>query len=199
MELLVVLVIIGLLAGLLLTTTVRSRRAARETTCINNLHQIGLAFRMFCDERGERPTEITDLVGAGYITPDVLLCPEDPTGDYGRLYCGEQIGCDRDMPFATSYVYISGERADDMYERLERLDGQGSYLVCPSHGRRHKENWGGSSIPGYYEGKVLRLGFDGSVRTGSATWERDRNLVRYPFWELFTDVAGEPPFDGRGP
>src|SRR5579864_8275512 len=49
-ELLVVIVIIGLLASLLLPVLARAKEAARSTQCRNNLHQIGVAARLYADD-----------------------------------------------------------------------------------------------------------------------------------------------------
>jgi prepilin-type N-terminal cleavage/methylation domain-containing protein/prepilin-type processing-associated H-X9-DG protein len=46
-ELLVVIVIIGVLAGLLLPTLVGIQRAARSSECKNNLHQIHIALELY--------------------------------------------------------------------------------------------------------------------------------------------------------
>ena len=43
-EILIVLVVIGLLAGLLLPVFSRAKESARRSTCQSNLHQIGLAM-----------------------------------------------------------------------------------------------------------------------------------------------------------
>lgn len=43
-ELLVVLGIIGLALGIIVPAVVQVREASYRTTCINNLHQIGLAL-----------------------------------------------------------------------------------------------------------------------------------------------------------
>jgi len=57
-ELLVVVTILGLLAALILPALGRAREKARQTSCMNNLKQIGLGFTVYADEYD------------GYITPN---------------------------------------------------------------------------------------------------------------------------------
>jgi prepilin-type processing-associated H-X9-DG protein len=54
-ELLVVIGIISMLVGLLLPAVQASRESARQTSCINNLKQVGLAIQNFESQRKELP------------------------------------------------------------------------------------------------------------------------------------------------
>jgi len=54
-ELLVVMLIIAILASLLLVAVLGAREAARKTTCVNKLHQIGLAVHYVHDQKGVIP------------------------------------------------------------------------------------------------------------------------------------------------
>jgi prepilin-type N-terminal cleavage/methylation domain-containing protein len=52
-ELLVVIAIIGILAGLLLPVVSNAKRKAAQTTCINNLKQLGTGMKMYVDENDD--------------------------------------------------------------------------------------------------------------------------------------------------
>ncbi len=52
-ELLVVIAIIALLAAILFPAFARAREKARETTCVSNLRQVGLAARMYVQDYDE--------------------------------------------------------------------------------------------------------------------------------------------------
>ncbi|MCK5863103.1 MAG: prepilin-type N-terminal cleavage/methylation domain-containing protein, partial [Candidatus Hydrogenedentes bacterium] len=54
-ELLVVIAIIGILAAILLPALARARESARRSSCMNNLKQWGIVFKMYANEdRGEK-------------------------------------------------------------------------------------------------------------------------------------------------
>jgi prepilin-type N-terminal cleavage/methylation domain-containing protein/prepilin-type processing-associated H-X9-DG protein len=59
-ELLVVIAIIAILAALLLPTMSAVKSKAHRTTCLNNLRQINLGLRMYCDDSDDKSPSVKD-------------------------------------------------------------------------------------------------------------------------------------------
>ncbi|MFH1731472.1 MAG: prepilin-type N-terminal cleavage/methylation domain-containing protein [Planctomycetota bacterium] len=86
-EMLVVISIIAILAGLILPAVMKGREEARTANCISNLRQIGIALNVYAQHYGEAKPEgyppwLTLLAkkigGRRYLSePKVLICPND--------------------------------------------------------------------------------------------------------------------------
>jgi len=70
-ELLVVIAIIAVLAGLLLPALGRSKVKAYNAACVNNLRQLGIATRLYCDDNQE-------LLPSAEILPTQPIDPRNP-------------------------------------------------------------------------------------------------------------------------
>ena len=109
-ELLVVMAIIAILAAMLMPALKRAREAARRTSCLNNLKELGVGLAQY--EKDHRKGDLPHSLNAecpdrswavlypGYIgSAQIYWCPSDTEDNIpeegvtiGKMYCG--VNCD---------------------------------------------------------------------------------------------------------
>jgi prepilin-type N-terminal cleavage/methylation domain-containing protein/prepilin-type processing-associated H-X9-DG protein len=142
-EILIVLCVIAILAGLLFPVFARVREGARRTTCLNNLKQIGMYMQMYAaDNNGYLPeinppgVEITcawaDRMYPYVKKAELFECPSYPEGSY-RPGCPANEG---DITFDGSYdlnaLEVDGRvretRLRSPASTILMLDGRGKFV-----------------------------------------------------------------------
>jgi prepilin-type N-terminal cleavage/methylation domain-containing protein len=90
-ELLTVIAIIAVLAGLLLPTLAQTKRRAYQVQCLSNLRQIGLAFQLYLAETQDRWPDRRDLKSALGYHPWTSWPPSDPRGGWAAVVLSNEL------------------------------------------------------------------------------------------------------------
>ena len=180
-ELLTVIAIIAILASLLMTAVASAKKKSRAIVCTFNLHQISLALDVYLDDFGKRPPDVGDLVSAKYLTePRSLICPEDKTGNWGRLVSlGNPSNAfmwliqpgwvsSSNSAGALRYSYLLHPLNWDelMWNRLMQTGGSAGVAACQLHGLGKQDNPDVHN----YSGLLLRAQRDGAVVRRQLFW-----------------------------
>ena len=80
-EMLVVIAIIGMLAGIIVPVVMSARKKAAMTQCSSNQRQAAMALFMYAQDNGTFPVEKDWYAAIGITDKKVLQCPSDTRSD----------------------------------------------------------------------------------------------------------------------
>jgi len=186
-ELLVVIAIIAILAAILFPVFAQAREKARQTTCLSNEKQLGLALMMYIQDYDERfPNNQYDALAPGGVPDDASL------------------------RFWTDFLYPyikNGDRSPDGYGGMITWGSQGVF-ICPSNPKPGQGVNYGAHFMLMPDGAVswqpvpttpptlavldkpadTVLMVETGVNDASWAWG-----MIYPYEDLWTDTVGNPP------
>ena len=173
-ELLTVIAIIAILATLLSSALSSAKRKARQTASVSNLRQIALAVNLYLDDHQERPWGFRPLAEKDYLSPRVLICAEDKTGNWAgsqfvtvpdvSMPGREDSGVQADIP----HSYFDSFGGDDLLWRQVQRTPSGGLAACQLHGIGRVDSFFPSLYQ--YQGLVLRALKDGAVVQRQVFW-----------------------------
>lgn len=145
-ELLVVIAIIAILASMLLPALAKAKEKAKQTQCINNLKQVGLATLLYAEDFGDL-VQVDDLLNTTFAWGGILssnqnlgeskifLCPSYPPRSFTNWF--QTYGVWRDPP--PRNIVRRGEHDEYIYVNFNAIQSPTEYphlADTTSQGRR---------------------------------------------------------------
>ena len=135
-ELLVVIAIIAILAAILLPVIQQAREAGRQTVCVSNLHQFGIAMCQYTDihsghfpwtyHAGDTLSWVDTLAPFVENVNEMRLCPDDPMGE-------ARVQPDVNGLLGTSYVineYVAYQTTDGYsVQNINKIQDADSLII----------------------------------------------------------------------
>jgi prepilin-type N-terminal cleavage/methylation domain-containing protein len=165
-ELMVVIAIISILAGMLLPTLSKAKAKARTTTCLSNLRQIGIMLELYRQDSklGHYPADTVLDIDQKVKSTDRTLGGRDPTGPFFAVYPSAGV-----RPL---YTYLKAS------EVFRCPDDQGQRIMDCLVRPQKPSNWAtagasyhcNSGPPTVLKGGGFKLGYAGGLADQSDSW-----------------------------
>lgn len=160
-ELIVVIAIIAILMALLLPTLSKAREKANVTRCAANLHSIGQALILFCNNNNDKlpalqdgsvvwDTQLEDYLGKGV---EVYLCPSDRIMGSGDNTRRRSYAANGGASRGSFGRYPFGEFAGPDVMRYSDLESSGSELILVGERPGDEVSEGAYGTPRGYVGE----------------------------------------------
>ena len=177
-ELMIVIAIIGVLAGVLYPVMAGARKRSRTSVCVSNIHQCGVALKLYMDDY-ETNIPPSDQIARELLKKMLTCCPNDTEWTKG---CTQTFGA----PLIGSYAYT---RSVPGIDRLSEKVLSGFYspehnniwmadvfhsshgIPAPYHAERERKDRYGD-VHGertFMPDNIIRLYSDGHVDTSRRT------------------------------
>jgi len=191
-ELLVVVTIVSILAGLLLPALVKAMESARSAGCTNNLKQIGIGVSMYCDDQRYYPfpyyypgiwyfslrgygDPLKTVSGYYYNTGNLYICPSDqePTNPSNGIIKYMQYS------YGYNYLRLAGAGVNEYPRRPNMIDKHSRTILMTDSANSVISQYATLSEQDRHHGGANVLFLDYSVRWYHEFIIRNQDGIRY--------------------